>query len=68
MRTFHLRRIVDDSGVSGCGVVAEGVLFDGGMIALHWLSNTPSVNIYRTEEEMLHIHGHGGHTMIEYRS
>jgi len=68
MRTFVLNRTVDISGVSGVGVVAEGVQFAGGMIALHWLSSTPSVNIYRNVEEMLHIHGHEGGTAIEFRS
>ena len=68
MRTFVLTRSVDVSGVSGTGVVAEGVQFAGGMIALHWLSTTPSVNIYRTVEEMMHIHGHEGCTVIEYKS
>jgi hypothetical protein len=68
MKTFILNRKIDDSGISGIGVVAEGVQFKGGMIALHWLSSTPSVNIYRTIEEMLSIHGHEGNTTIEFKS
>lgn len=68
MRTFELNRQVDLSGVSGTGVVAEGVQFVGGMVALHWLSPTPSVNIYRSVEEMMHIHGHEGCTAIEFKS
>ena len=30
MRRFVLRRLVDDSGISGVGIVADGVEFDDG--------------------------------------
>ena len=38
MRLFKLQRKVDCSGVSGTGVVAEGVEFDDGQVALRWLT------------------------------
>ncbi len=34
MRRFQLNRIVDESGVSGTGVVAQGVEFDNGFCAM----------------------------------
>ena len=37
-RRFELHRDDDVSGVSGTGVVAEGVLFSSGRVALEWLS------------------------------
>jgi hypothetical protein len=66
MKPFHLRRIVDDSGVSGIGVVAEGVVFEHGMTVLHWLGGISSITIYANIDEMMKIHGHGGHTQVEF--
>lgn len=42
MRTFVLRRNEDISGVSGVGIVAEGIEFSDGVVALRWL--VPSGN------------------------
>lgn len=66
MRTFFINRMVDISGVSGTGRVAEGVVFSDGQCIVRWLTATPSTNIYRTVEEMLSIHGHEGSTAIEF--
>jgi hypothetical protein len=43
MRIFHFFRHEDASGVSGTGVVAEGVEFTNGWCAVRWLSQTSSV-------------------------
>jgi hypothetical protein len=64
LKRFHFERNMDVSGVSGCGVVATGVLFDDGQIALHWESDHPSINIYRSIDDLLFIHGHEGATKI----
>lgn len=65
IRTFTLQRVEDESGVSGTGVVAEGVEFSGGTAVLNWLSFHPAVNVYfhgmKTVEA---LHGHGGKTKI----
>ena len=37
MRRFQLRRNVDHSGVSGSGVVAEGIIFTSGAVVMAWL-------------------------------
>lgn len=68
MRTFKLIRLRDVSGISGEGAVAEGVTFQDGTAVVHWLSETPSINIYRSMEELLHIHGHEGATHVEFTS
>ena len=65
MRTFVLNRIRDISGVSGTGIIAEGVIFQNGVTIVQWLTATPSINIYSNVEDVLRIHGHGGATVIQ---
>jgi hypothetical protein len=64
MRRFHFNRVEDTSGVSGVGRVAEGVLFDNGLISLSWLSLHKCVNIYASYAEMMAVHGHEGDTEL----
>jgi hypothetical protein len=64
LRRFHLERAKDISGVSGCGAVAFGVMFDDGQIALHWEGAHSSINIYRSLEDVEFIHSHGDCTKI----
>lgn len=65
-RAFTLVRDVDVSGVSGTGVVAEGVAFSTGIVALHWLGDWPTSVVFheRGIASVEHIHGHGGSTRI----
>lgn len=64
MRRFHFERLEDQSGVSGCGIVAEGVVFSNGKVALEWLSNRASMAFYDSLSDVEHIHGHSGKTKI----
>lgn len=68
MRRFVLFRKHDVSGVSGTGVVAEGVEFSTGKIVLNWSTNNrpQSVVVYDAIEEAIEIHGHGGATEIKW--
>jgi len=66
MRRFHFERLEDASGVSGCGKVAEGVIFSDGRVALEWLSDHASTNLYNSIEDVEHIHGHSGRTKIVF--
>lgn len=66
MRRFRLKRIEDESGVSGVGFVAEGVQFSDGQCVISWLTATSSIGIYHSIIEMIHVHGHGGKTVIEW--
>lgn len=61
---FHLQRKKDESGVSGTGRVAEGVVFSNGMIALTWLGSRTSLVFYKDMGDIEAIHGHGGNTEI----
>ena len=64
MKLFELQRDVDESGVSGTGVVAQGVIFDNGWCALTWLTKHTSVAFYTDINEVIAIHGHGGKTHV----
>jgi len=66
MRTGHLIRHEDESGVSGTGEVAEVVEFDNGKAALAWYGETSSIGIYDSAEDLIEIHGHEGKTEIQW--
>jgi hypothetical protein len=63
---FELHRDTDVSGVSGTGVVAEGVEFSSGVVALTWLSEWPTSVVFhdRGIESVQAVHGHDGKTRI----
>jgi len=65
-RRFQLKRLEDASDVSGIGYVAEGVQFADGTCVIKWKTSTSSIGIYHSDVEMIHIHGHGGKTVIEW--
>ena len=65
MKRFYLERLEDESGISGCGIVAEGILFsDTGEAVVHWLGQHSSINIYHSMDDINFIHGHNGKTLI----
>lgn len=66
--TFKLLRIRDVSGVSGTGVVAEGVVFTNGKCAVTWYGKIASVTVYNSFKECEQIHGHGSDTKFVYDS
>lgn len=66
MRLFQLLRDEDSSGVSGTGVVAEGVELTNRECVLHWLSKKSSLGIYSTMDDVIAIHGHDGKTRIVF--
>ncbi len=63
-KIFHLKRTEDESGVSGTGRIAQGIIFDNGKVALTWLSDHPSVTVYDNIGEVRAIHGHEGKTEV----
>lgn len=64
MRTFHLQRDEDVSGVSGTGIVAEGVEFSDGSVVIRWAGEHRSTVVWPGIESVEAIHGHGGATRI----
>ena len=66
MRRFELIRTEDVSGMSGIGVVAEGVVFTDGAVALRWRGSVKSLVVYNSIADCEHIHGHGGRTTVRW--
>lgn len=64
MRRFQLHRDVDVSGVSGTGVVADGVAFDDGVTVVHWRGERRSTVVWPSVDDVEVIHGHGGATRL----
>jgi len=62
MRRFELHRVEDPSGISGTGVIAEGVLFTDGAATLRWMTKFRSTGFYASMADLEAIHGHGGMT------
>ena len=64
MRTFHMVRKHDISGVSGTGTVLDGVEFDNGKVAVSWRAELDvpgaSVGVYDSFDffERVHITSH----------
>lgn len=63
-RRFQLHRDQDETGISGVGIVAEGIQFTGGMCALSWLSPYTCVNVYTSIKVVEDLHGHQGKTRV----
>lgn len=68
VKLFELHRIEDESGVSGTGIVAQGVEFDDGRVSFRWLTPKRSTVIFDSMEELEFIHGHQGKTKVVYLS
>jgi len=66
MKTFHVIRDGDDTGISGTGLVAEGVEFVGGKCVMCWFTDVSSVAVYASISDVEKILGHGGQTRIEW--
>ena len=75
-RRFNLVRTEDVSGISGTGVVVEGVEFSDGTVAVRWLDQgvsdenrargvRPTTVLHESIESVLALHGHNGATVIE---
>lgn len=66
-RRFRLLREEDETGVSGTGEVAQGVLFFDGWFALHWIREPALMTtVYNDLDRMIAVHGHGGKTRIDF--
>lgn len=66
MRRFQLRRDEDETGVSGTGIVAEGIEFSNGAVAMTWYSAHRCVNVYESIKSVDALHGHEGKTVIVF--
>jgi hypothetical protein len=70
MKIYIMNRVVDVSGVSGTGIVAEVVQFSDGSCVVRWikgatLANVASTVFYDSMNDLLAVHGHGGNTVLQ---
>lgn len=65
-RRFQLRRREDVSGMSGTGIVAEGVKFRDGTAAYKWLTSPSTLQVADSVPDIQHIHGHNGRTTVRF--
>ena len=76
MHTFQLVRHTDVTGISGTGVVAEGVEFSDGTVVMRWLKAgtarpdhvKPTTVIHDDIESVIGLHSHDGKTEIMWSS
>lgn len=65
-KRFYLERTLDPVGISGTGVIAEGVMFTSGKVVMQWLTEYSSIGIYDSVSDVLSIHGHNGTTSFVF--
>lgn len=67
-KPFRLVRDRDHSGVSGTGVVANGVVMPDDTVLFWWVvdGKPSSLNIFACVADVLRINGHHGDTRIEW--
>ena len=63
-RRFVLVRDEDETGISGTGLVAFGVMFPDGVAVTRWNSDVAQTCVWASMAEVEAIHGHGGRTRI----
>lgn len=65
LKTFHLLRNEDATGISGTGIVAKGCYFENIKIAvLQWMTEYASTFWYPSIQSIEDWHGHEGRTEI----
>lgn len=64
MRAVKLVRKEDVTGVSGTGVVAEGIIFSNNQLVLHWLREPQSIVVWDNPDDAIAVHGHDGKTEL----
>lgn len=55
MRTFTVERGNDESGISGTGVVMQGVEFDDGKVLIRWCTDPSSIVYWETFADLWKI-------------
>lgn len=65
-RRFILIRDEDETGISGTGLVAFGVVFPDGVTVTRWNSDVAQTCVWQSFDEVDAVHGHGGRTRIEW--
>ncbi len=61
---FYLYRHEDKSGISGTGIVADGIRWPDGAVTIRWRGERPSTVNWNSIEDAESVHGHGGATVF----
>lgn len=64
MKAFYLLRHEDVHDNTGIGIVAEGIIFDSGMVTMTWRTKFPTVTIFDNIATVKSVHGHEGRTEV----
>ena len=66
MRRFELHRDEDPTGLSGTGLIVEGVEMTNGAVAMRWVPWPYSIVVYPEKgiDAIRHLHEHGGRTRL----
>lgn len=56
MKTFTVCRRADVSGVSGTGIIVEGIIFSDGTCVVHWLGIVRSTAVYPSYNAFAQVH------------
>lgn len=56
LKIFDMERQDDESGISGTGLVASGIVFPDGKVVLRWNTETASTTEFDSYEDFLKIH------------
>lgn len=64
MRRFLLWRRQDPTGVSGTGIVAEGVVFGDGSTVVRWRGETRTTTVHEGLTSVERVHCHAGATRL----
>ena len=65
MKYFVLERFEDVSGISGLGIIAEGIIFSDGTVVYRWLSDIATTVFADNIETIKILHGHDGKTQLK---
>lgn len=66
MKYFVLEREDDETGISGTGIIVEGIIWSDGTVAYRWLSDVATTTIANRIQDVIFLHGHDGKTKIRY--
>ena len=66
MKRFLLNRHEDVTGVSGTGLVAEGVEFTDGTVVVRWRGAHATTTVHSSFASVEAIHLHAGRTTVEW--
>lgn len=64
IKEFYLMRLEDETGISGTGMVARGVVLPSGTAVMEWQTFHSSIAIYKNVADVEAIHGHNGKTKL----